>query len=236
MSENLINTVQEKLKEETWTRATISNYTQNDLKDLAVLVEEAKKENCVDGILAITEEHLSHTKDSIIALYLSGMLSLEKGVLNNTALEALVDIFQKNHKENIVVYLCESILADDPNNKFALRTLAKNYQAEGDDKAWVLYTTLIKIDLDEAPIAKSLAEHYEETGDTKNAIEYYKKALLRFIKAEKYNECKDVWSKLVQTTPDDIDFFQLARRKIVKAFSPEKTSIPASARPAPPAC
>ncbi|MCQ2576278.1 MAG: transcription elongation factor GreA [Treponema sp.] len=225
MSENLINTVQEKLKEETWTRATISNYTQNDLKDLAVLVEEAKKENCVDGILAITEEHLSHTKDSIIALYLSGMLSLEKGVLNNTALEALVDIFQKNHKENIVVYLCESILADDPNNKFALRTLAKNYQAEGDDKAWELYTTLIKIDLDEAPIAKSLAEHYEETGDTKNAIEYYKKALLRFIKAEKYNECKDVWSKLVQTTPDDIDFFQLARRKIVKAFSPEKTSI-----------
>ena len=31
---DLIQTIQDKLKEETWTRATISNYTQNDLKEL----------------------------------------------------------------------------------------------------------------------------------------------------------------------------------------------------------
>ena len=139
MAETLIQSVQDMLKEETWTRATISNYTQNNLKELAVIVEQARNENCVDEVLEVCEEHLSHTKDSIIALYLSGILSLKKGSIDNSSLETLVDIFQKNHKESIVTYLCESVLEEDPNNKFALKTLAGLYSADGNDKVWELY-------------------------------------------------------------------------------------------------
>ena len=76
MAETLIQSVQDMLKEETWTRATISGYTQNNLKELADIVEKARNENCVDEILDICEEHLSHSKDSIIALYITGILSL----------------------------------------------------------------------------------------------------------------------------------------------------------------
>ena len=43
MAETLIQSVQDMLKEETWTRATISNYTQNNLKELAVIVEQGIK-------------------------------------------------------------------------------------------------------------------------------------------------------------------------------------------------
>lgn len=43
MAEGLVESVQSMLKEETWTRATISNYTQNNLKELANIVEQAKK-------------------------------------------------------------------------------------------------------------------------------------------------------------------------------------------------
>ena len=110
MAENLIQSVQDMLKEETWTRATISGYTQNNLKELADIVEKARNENCVDEILTLCDEHLSHSKDSIIALYLSGIFSLQKGIIDNSSLETLVDIFQKNHKEAIVTSLCESIL------------------------------------------------------------------------------------------------------------------------------
>ena len=78
MAENLIQSVQDMLKEETWTRATISNYTQNNLKELADIVEQARNENCVDEILEICDEHLGHTKDSIIALYLSGIFRFRK--------------------------------------------------------------------------------------------------------------------------------------------------------------
>ena len=223
MAENLVQSVQDMLKEETWTRATISNYTQNNLKELADIVEKARSENCVDEILELSEEHLSHTKDSIIALYLSGIFSLQKGILDNNSLETLVDIFQKNHKEAIVSYLCENILEDSPNNKFALRTLAENYMAEDNDKAWELYTQIVKIDFQEADIAKLLAEHYFDS-DKDLAIEYYKKAILRYINLGNYNACKEVWATLVQEIPQEIEFFQLLRRKISKSFGEIKTT------------
>ena len=38
MSEELIKSVQDMLKEETWTRATISNYTKNNLMEIASIV------------------------------------------------------------------------------------------------------------------------------------------------------------------------------------------------------
>ena len=144
MAEVLVESVQSMLKEETWTRATISNYTQNNLKELANIVEQARNENIIDELQQICDEHLLHSKDSIIALYLSSMFALQKGSLDNTNLITLIDIFQKNHKESIVTYLCENILEDDPNNKFALRTLANNLLAENNEKVWDLYKKIIK--------------------------------------------------------------------------------------------
>ena len=221
---DLIQSIQDRLKEETWTRATISNYTQNDLKELSNIVEQARNENCVNEIHDICEEHLSHTKDSIIALYICGILDLQKGDLDNSNLVNLVDIFQKNHKETIVTYLCDSILADDPNNKFALRTLADSYLAENNDKVWELYAKIVKIDFEEADLAKSLAEHFDALGDKENAISYYKKAILRYINRNNYNSCKEIWSKLVQNIPEDFDFFQMLRRKISKTMGEIRTT------------
>lgn len=222
---DLIQSVQDMLKEETWTRQTISNYTQNDLKGLAEIVENAKNENCTKQIYEICKEHLVHSKDSIIALYICGILDLQNGSLDNSSLETLVDIFEKNHKENVVIYLCESILEDDANNKFALRTLANFYLSENNPKVWELYETLVKVDFSEADKAKLLAEHFESESDEEKAIDYYKKAILRYINAKNYNQCKEIWSKLVQFIPQEIDFFQLIRRKISKQMGDYKTTI-----------
>lgn len=220
----LVQSVQNMLKEETWTRATISNYTQNNLKEFAGIVEKARNENCADGIYDICKTHLSHSKDSIIALYICGILDLQKGSLDNSYLITLVDIFKNNHKESIVTYLCESILEDDPNNKFALRTLADGYLAENNDKVWDLYARIVKIDFEEADLAKTLAEHYESSDDVDNAISYYKKAILRYINHSNYNAVKEIWSKLIQYIPQEIDFFQLLRRKISKQMGDIRTA------------
>ena len=220
----LMQSIQDMLKEETWTRATISNYTQANLKELADLVEKAKAEGIKNEVYDLCQEHLSHSKDSIIALYICGILDLQNGSLDNSNLVTLVDIFQKNHKENIVTYLCESILEDDENNKFALCTLADSYLAEGNDKVWEFYEKIVRIDFDEAELAKLLAEHYETAGDVENTVSYYKKAIIRFIKANNYNACKEIWTKLVQLIPEEIDFFQNLRRKISKQMGDIKTT------------
>ena len=225
MSEALIKTVQEMLNEEKWTRATISNYTKNNLTELATKVEEAVNSNCVDEMKAICDDHLSHTKNSIIALYLSGMLGLKKKTLDNSSIVTLVTIFQDNHKTPIVIYLCESILAEDETNKFALRTLAECYKEENNDKVWEIYETIVKLDYEEADIAKTLAEYYESKGDTEQSIDFYKKALLRYVAKKSGNQIKEIWSILVKLIPEEIDFFLLVQRKIAKTISEDKSAL-----------
>lgn len=225
MSEALIKSVQEMLNEEKWTRATISNYTKNNLTELATKVEEAVNSNCVDEMKAICDDHLSHTKNSIIALYLSGMLGLKKKTLDNSSIITLVTIFQDNHKTPIVIYLCESILAEDETNKFALRTLAECYKEENNDKVWEIYETIVKLDYEEADIAKTLAEYYESKGDTEQSIDFYKKALLRYVAKKSGNQIKEIWSILVKLIPEEIDFFLLVQRKIAKTISEDKSAL-----------
>ena len=109
----LIQSIQDMLKEETWTRAAIGSYTENNLRELSALVTKAEEEKCTKEVYDICNEQLSHSKDSIIALYFCGIIDLKNNSLDYTSLETLVDIFQKNHKENVVTYLCENILADE---------------------------------------------------------------------------------------------------------------------------
>lgn len=225
MSKELVDLVQAKLKEDTWTRATISNYTKNNLIELTAIVEKARSENCAGEIKEICDEQLSHTKDSITALYISGMLGLKQGSLDNSSLEALVDIFQNNHKEPIVVYMCETILADDKSNKFALRTLAANYEQAGNPELWSVYEKIIKVDFTEAGIAKKLGDHYAAEGNSDKANEYYKKALLRYVNNKNINSANEIWSKLAAVIPEEIDFFLLVQRKIAKTISADKSAL-----------
>ena len=55
------------------------------------------------------------------------------------------------------------------------------YKEDGNDKIWEIYETLVRVDHEEADIAKLLAENYEKQGDEETAIDYYKKAILRYI-------------------------------------------------------
>ena len=224
MSEELVKSVQDMLNEEKWTRAAISNYTKNQFIELAILIEKAREANCLDEVKAICDEHLVHTKNSIIALYLAGMIGLKKHTLDNSALTTLVNIFiEQQNKQDIVVYLCESILGEDENNKFALHTLAECYK--NDDKKseelFKLYETIVQVDHDEADIAKLLAKEYEES-DKEKSIKYYKKALPRYINKKVFNEVKEIWSKLLDLIPEELDFFYTIQRKVSKNIGDDK--------------
>jgi transcription elongation factor GreA len=221
----LLKNVQEMLNEEKWTRATLSNYSTGQFKDLDLILKEAREVRAYDELKTLCDEHLVHTKNSLIALYLSGMIALSRQIIDDSALIGLVGIFVDNHKWAIVQYLCERIL-DYGESKFALRTLAECYKNENEEAAvFDIWERLVKVDIEEADLAKALAEHYDKKGDAEKTVDYYKKALHRYVNKGIFTNIREIWEKILAHCPEDIDFFLHVQKKIAKNISEDKAVL-----------
>lgn len=225
MSEALLKNVQELLNEEKWTRATLSNYSTNQFKELDQILKDAKENRAYDDLKQLCDEHLSHTKNSIIALYLSGMIALSRQLIDDAALVSLITIFVDNHKWPIVKYLCERIL-DYGESKYALRMLSECYRNEENEEAvYSVWERLVKVDYEEADIAKDLAEYFEKQGKLEETIDYYKKALHRYVNKKLFTNVREIWAKLLELCPEDLDFFLHVQKKVAKNISEDKAAL-----------
>jgi len=224
-AQTLLKNLREMLNEEKWTRASLSNYSTNQFKELDVILKNARDEKVIDDLKKDCDEHLSHTRNSLIALYLSGMVALSRQIIDDSAMINLVSIFLDNHKWSIVKYLCERIL-DYGESKFALRTLADCYKNDNEeDQVYSIWERLIKVDFEEADIAKSLAERNEKQGNREEAVDFYKKALSRYINKSQFANVREIWEKLIVLCPEDIEFFLHIQKKIAKSISEDKAVI-----------
>jgi transcription elongation factor GreA-like protein len=171
MATELLNTITELLNEEKWTRATLNSYSISNFKELDALIDRARGEGIAEEVRELTNEHLKHTSNSIIALYLSGVLALSRELVDDTNLIMLISIFMDNHKWNVVEYLSNRIL-EFGENKYALRTLGDCYENRNeDDKKLEIWDRLIRVDFEEADIVKALGEKREENGDADAAVD-----------------------------------------------------------------
>jgi transcription elongation factor GreA len=221
----LAKSVLDMLNEEKWTRAALSNYSEHQFKELDELLKDAQEKKGYDELKKVCDEHLSHTKNSIIALYLSGMIALSRQSIDDSTLINLVTIFVDNHKWNIVRYLCERIL-DYGESKFALRTLGECYKNDNEeDKIIGIWERLVKVDYEEADLAKALAENAEKEGKIDDAVDYYKKALHRYISKQLFTNVREIWAKLLEYCPEDIDFFLHVQKRIAKNISADKAVV-----------
>jgi len=225
MSETLLKNVQGMLNEEKLTRATLSNYSTGQFKELDKVLKEAREERVEEELKKLCDEHLSHTKTSITALYLSGMIALSRQIIDDAALVNLIGIFNDNHKGLIVRYLCERML-DLGESKFALRTLAECCKSENEEEAlYSVWERLIKVDYEEADLTKALAERYEREGNMELTIEYLKKALHRYIAKQLWTNTREIWIKLLTYCPEDIEFFLSVQKRIGEKISKDKASM-----------
>ncbi|MBN2444743.1 MAG: transcription elongation factor GreA [Spirochaetales bacterium] len=224
MSEDLVKLLKEQLNKEKWTRATLNSYTINNFKELDDIIDQAEAEEVRKEIKEVCEEHLVHAKNSIIALFISGVLSLREHMVDDSHLIMLISIFFENRKWNIVEYLCNRILEFGA-NKYALRTLSDCYiNTNQEEKKYVVWEKLILVDFEEAEIVKLLAHKKEEEGNIEEAVNYYKKALYRFINKTMFTHVKEIWGKLVEYCPEEIDFYYHIEKKIAKSLSNEKSA------------
>ncbi|MCF7939092.1 MAG: transcription elongation factor GreA [Spirochaetales bacterium] len=222
--ENVIAKVQEKLNEEKWTRAALKSYSINNFEELDEIVEETVKEELQDEVKAICDEHIQHTKNSIVALYLSGIISLSKQMVDDSNIVMLIDIFSDNRRWNIVEFLCNRIL-EFGENKYALRTLAQCYENENEnDKVTPVLERLIRVDYEEADIVKQLAEQRENEGKLEEAVDYYKKAIHRYINKKQFSNVRDIWQKLIEYVPQETELFFQLETKISKILSGERSA------------
>jgi transcription elongation factor GreA len=224
-AQTLLKNLREMLNEEKWTRASLSNYSTNQFKELDLILKEARDEKVIDELKKNCDDHLTHTRNSIIALYLSGMVALSRQIIDDSAMINLVSIFLDNHKWSIVKYLCDRIL-DYGESKFALRTLADCYKNDNEDElVYGVWERLVKVDFEEADIVKSLAEHYEKKGDRDTAVDFYKKALHRYINKSQFANVKEIWEKLIVFNLEDIEFFLHIQKNIAKSISEDKAVV-----------
>lgn len=225
MSEEMINKISDLLNEEKWTRASLGNYTKKNFEELDETISEILASNINDEIRDLCEEHLQRSKNSIIALYISGIIALDKQQIDDSHLVELINIFSSNHKWNIVEFLCGRILVFGE-NKMALRVLADCYaNNDRQDEVYDIWERLIKIDYNESDIVKKLAEKKEADGENEEAVTYYKKAIHRYINKNQFASVKEIWARLIELNLDDLEFFLLVEKKIAKTMSPEKSTI-----------
>ncbi|MFW5642536.1 MAG: transcription elongation factor GreA, partial [Alkalispirochaeta sp.] len=140
----VVKNLNELLNEEKWTRATLNNYSVANFRELDEIVEQVHANGLDFEVREICEEHLQHTKNSIIALYISGLLDLSRQSVDDANLILLTKIFSDNHKWNLVEFLAKKIL-EFGENRFALRILADVYDNENQtEKLHAVWERLIR--------------------------------------------------------------------------------------------
>jgi transcription elongation factor GreA len=225
MAANVVQKLTESLNEEKWTRATLNNYIIKNFTDLDALIQEAGKNGQLSDIRNLSTEHLNHTPNSIIALYVVGKLNFEEDNLDEGHIQKLINLFIDNKRFNIAEFLAKETLKYGE-NKYALQALSQCLTSENkEDELIETWERLVKIDYDEAELTKKLAVIMEKKGRSDEAVDYYKKALLRYLKKGTYNPVEEIWLKLIEIVPDDLNFYLNTEKRIADSVGIDKSGF-----------
>lgn len=222
--EDILQDIEERLKEEKWTRAAIESYSVKNFVELDSYIRIAIDEEFKDELRALCKEHIKQSQNSVVGLYVIGVLSLEESSIDDTHIPQIIRLFIENKKNKVAEFLSEKILSYRE-SKFALKTLETVYEAEEqEDELFNIKKRLVLIDNRDASNAKFLGEHYEQAGDKEMAMFYYRLAIERYIKARSIKMVEELWNRIIKLYPDDIKLIIQIARKIREVIGDEKVA------------
>ncbi len=220
---NHIEEIKELLNEEKWTGQSVGNYAKKDFIKLDDVAEKALKGNYATEVLEECRKFLSNSPRSITALYLAGIISLEQGLINDTYIYQVIQQLKDHDKTNLVEFLADKRL-DYGEDKPALEILYDVYNSAGNEDGTIeVLKRLARIDFENGEIAKKLGEYYENKDQFDEATHHFKAALRRYVKKGNIQQIENLWKKVAELTPDDLDFFYSIERDLAKK-NEEKTA------------
>lgn len=221
MNEQDIKTL---LTTEKWTRTTITNYTVANFQEMDQVLSKIEDPEELVEVKNICDEYLEKNKESVLAMYLSGMVAIQRRSLDYSNLTSLIEIFNENKKYGVVDHLSSKIL-ERFEDKYVIRFLASSYEKQNrEEEMYDLYERLVKVDFDETDLLQTIAERYQEKGDAEKAIFYYKKSLQRYLIAQNLPAVKEVWSILLSLIPDEFAYLLGLAQRIAANFQGERIS------------
>ncbi len=222
--EDILLDIEERLKEEKWTRAAIESYSVRNFVELDSYIRLAIDEDFKDELRTLCKEHLKQSQNSVVGLYIIGVLSLEESSIDDTHIPQIIRLFSENKKNRIAEFLSEKVLSFRE-SKFALKTLEMVYEDEDQvDELFNIKKRLVLIDSRDAPNAKFLGEHYEAEGDKELAMFYYRLAIERYIKSRSIKMVEELWNRIITLYPDDNKLIIQIAKKIRDVMGEEKVA------------
>ena len=212
------------LKEEQWTRTTVTTYTLSAFEALDGYLSKMDEDEKSEA-KALCDAHLEEReKNSIVAMYVSGSIQLERRSSDDyLQLLTLIEMFMEAKKHNIVEMLCKKILARSE-NKHALRLLAASYEATGKhSEKFALWERLVKVDYEEVEIVRQLALHAQEQKEFEEAASYYKKGIHRLIKRRDISSVRSLFTALLSLNIEQFGYFMGVVEQV--AFESKGTAV-----------
>ncbi|MCK7486271.1 MAG: hypothetical protein MZU97_12495 [Bacillus subtilis] len=110
----------------------------------------------VDEVRDVCEEHLGHTKNSIIALYLSGIISLSRQQIDDSNMVALIDIFADNQQvehRGVRLPAHPRVRREPHGPAHAWRSATRTRTRP--EEMYAVWERLVRVDYEEADIVKA---------------------------------------------------------------------------------
>ncbi len=220
----VLEKVSDILKEEKWTRATIDSYLVKNFIELDNLIKSAIEDGLKEDLKNLCRENLKNSPNSVISLYIFGVLSLEESSVDDTHIPQVIKLFMDNKKYKIAEFLANKMLSYRE-HKFALKILETIYELSGNnEELFNIKKRLVLVDNKDATNAKFLGEYYEKENDKELAMFYYRLALERVIASRLPKMVEELWAKMVRLYPNDPSLFINLARKIREILGDSKTA------------
>ena len=214
MVNDILQEVKHQLTTEQWTRTPISEFTIGNFEGLDQLLEQVFDAGKQNVVKELCEQFLEQNKNSIIALYLCGIMALHCQQIDDAYVLSVIDLFYKHKRWGLCRHLCKRALGFGE-NAVVLRILAECCEQQNqEEELYHTWARLVKVDYQEAGIVMALARHYQERGEIALALDFYHKAINRYINNRKVKPINEAWNALIHLDLYHTDTFTQISRKV----------------------